>query len=116
LSNIPNSNCHSASLAFSIRQTAEAQLQLVGMIRRQRFLRDQRMCFAVPQIPRRRTNQFRDFVRVLELRAVHLMDRARITEKNFRPSFDDACLTGAVGPRNRDCLPAARANQSAQNT
>src|SRR5882724_9558796 len=71
------------------------------MIGRQRFLRDQRMCFAVPQIPRRRTNQFRDFVRVLELRAVHLNYGSWVAKQDMSPSFDDACLTGAGRPKKQ---------------
>ena len=70
----------------------KAQLQLVRMICRQRFLRDQRMSFPVPQIARRRTNQFRNFMRVLEFRAVHFDNRACIAKQNLRSRFHDARL------------------------
>ena len=63
----------------------EADLQLLGVILRERLLRDQRMRFAVPQISRRRADQLGDFVRVLEFGAVDFDHRARIAEQALPP-------------------------------
>ncbi len=52
------------------------------------------MRFAVPQIARRRTNQFRNLVRVLKFRAVHFDNCAWIAEQYFRAGFHDARLAG----------------------
>ncbi len=65
----------------------KADLQLLGVVLRQRFLRDQGMRLAVPQISRRRTNQFRNLMRVLKLRAIHFDYRARIAKQHFRRRF-----------------------------
>ena len=93
LSNIPNSNCQRASDAFSISSNSKkAQLQLLGMACRQSFLSDQRMSLPVSQIPRRRTNQLRNLMRMLEFRAIHLDHRARISKQNLRSRFHDARL------------------------
>ena len=70
----------------------ETDLQLLGVILRERFLRDQRMRLAVPQISRRRADQLRNFVRVLKFRAIHLDHRARIAKQHFRRRFHDARL------------------------
>ena len=71
------------------------------MILRERFLRDQRMRLAVPQISRRRADQLRDFVRVLEFGAVHFDHRARIAEQHFGRSFDHARLARARRPKEQ---------------
>src|SRR5258708_10487817 len=55
------------------------------------------MSFAMPQISRRRTNQFRDFVGVLKLGAVYLDDGAWIAKQNFSGGFHNARLTGTGG-------------------
>src|SRR3984957_13930933 len=59
------------------------------------------MCFAVPQISRGRSNQFCNFVRVLELRAIHLDHRARISKQHLRSSLDDARLPRARRPQEQ---------------
>jgi len=79
----------------------ERQLQLVRVAGRQRFLRNQRMSFTMPQVSRGRANQFRDFMRMLEFRAIHLDHRARIAKQNFRGSFHDARLARSRGPEKQ---------------
>ena len=64
----------------------------------ERLLRKQRVGLAVPEIARRRADQFCDFMGVLELGAVDLDDCVRVAEENFRGGLDDASLAGAGGP------------------
>ena len=59
------------------------------------------MRFAVPQISRRRSDQFRNFVRVLKFRAIHLDHRARISKQHFGGSLDDARLARARRPQEQ---------------
>src|SRR5579859_954213 len=66
------------------------QLDFFRVILRERFLCNQRMRFAMPQVSRRRANQFRDFVRMLEFRAIHFDHRARVAENHFRRSLHHA--------------------------
>jgi hypothetical protein len=77
---------------FDFVKQQEADLQLLGVILRERLLRDQRMRLAVPEISRRRADQLGNLVRVLELGAINLEHRARIAEQHFRRGFDDARL------------------------
>jgi hypothetical protein len=56
----------------------------------QRLLRDERVCFAVSQISWRRTNQFRNFVGVLEFRAIHLDNCGTVSEQNLGSGLDRA--------------------------
>src|SRR5713101_2150324 len=51
------------------------------------------MGLAMTQIARRRANQLGNFVRVLELRAIDLYDRASIPKKDLRGRFHDARLS-----------------------
>src|ERR1700733_15968478 len=53
------------------------------------------MSFAVPQVSRRRADQFRDFMGVLELGAVHLDHCSWIAEQDFGGGFNHACFSGA---------------------
>jgi hypothetical protein len=69
------------------------------MILRERFLRDQRMRLAVSQITWGRANQLRDFVRVLELRAIDLNDRARISKQDLGCRFHNARLPRPCRPQ-----------------
>ena len=55
----------------------------------------QRMRLPVSQISRRRTDQLRNFVRMLEFRAIHLDHCARIAEQYFRSGFHHAGLSGS---------------------
>src|SRR5258708_21541736 len=52
------------------------------------------MGFAVPQISRRRTNQLRDFMRMLEFRAIDLDNRSGIAKQYFGGGFHDTRLAG----------------------
>src|SRR5215470_11259140 len=52
------------------------------------------MGFPVAEVARRRTNQLRDLVRVLKLRAIHLNDRPGIAKQNLGGRFHDACFAG----------------------
>src|SRR6202522_4435064 len=72
------------------------------MILRQRFLRNERVRLAMAEVSRRRANQFRDFVRVLELGAVNLNNSARVTEQNLGGCFHDARLSGARRPQKKE--------------
>jgi hypothetical protein len=44
----------------------------------------------------RRTNQFRDFVRVLKLRTVHLDNCATVSKQNLGSGFDNARLPASL--------------------
>src|SRR6266478_5810065 len=52
------------------------------------------MGFAVAQIAWRRADELGNFVRVLELRAIDLNDRARVSKKDLRGRLHDARLSG----------------------
>src|SRR5438045_1796912 len=56
------------------------------------------MGFAMAQISWRRTDQFCDFMRMLEFRAIYLNNRSGIAEQNLRRCFHDARLARAGGP------------------
>ena len=71
------------------------------MILRERLLRDQRVRLAVPQISRRRANQFRYLVRVLKFRAIHLDHRARIAKQHFRRRFHYPRLSRSGRPEEQ---------------
>ena len=62
------------------------------------LLREQGMGFTVPEIAWGRSDQFRDFVRVLELSTIDLDAGAGIAEQRFRESFNDAGLPRSGGP------------------
>src|SRR5215469_9216004 len=59
------------------------------------------MGLAVAQISRRRSNQLCDFMRVLELGAIHFDNRARIAEQDFRRRFDNARFAGSCWPEEQ---------------
>ncbi len=86
---------------FDFVEEQESNLQFLGVILRERFLRDQRMRLAVPQISRRRADQLRNFVRVLKFGAVHFDHRARIAEQHFGRGFDDARFARARRPEEQ---------------
>src|SRR5437868_4292990 len=67
----------------------------------ERFLRQQRMGFAVAQITGRRTDQLSDLVAVLEFGAVDLDAGARVTEERLRHRLDDPGLTRASGAQEK---------------
>ena len=75
------------------------------------------MRFAVAQVARRRTDQLGNFVGVLELRAVHLDDRARIAKQDLRGGFHDARLARTSGAEEQQ-VPygtAGRAHSGAED-
>ncbi len=86
---------------FDFVEEQERKLQLVAVVRRQRFLGDQGMRFAVAKIARRRADQLGDFVGVLEFRAIDFDDGARAAKQNFRRRFHDARFAGARRPEEQ---------------
>jgi hypothetical protein len=62
----------------------KTQLQFLGVMLGEFFLSDERVRLTVSQVAWRRADQFGDFVRVLEFRAVHLDHRARVSKQDFR--------------------------------
>ena len=81
------------------------------------LLREHRRSLAVTEISWRRTDQLRDFVRVLKLSAVDLHDAIRISEENFGGRFDDARLTGTrrTEEQHRADRPIHRIHPSEKN-
>ena len=77
---------------FDFVEQKNREFELVGVPLVQRFLRQQGMRLAVTEVARRRTDQFGDFMGVLELGAVDLDAGAGIAEKRFGQGFDDAGL------------------------
>ena len=65
------------------------------------FLREERLGLPVTQVAGRGTDEFGDFVAVLELRAINLNDRAHVAKKHFRRGFDQASLSGTRGPEKQ---------------
>src|SRR6266478_707276 len=67
------------------------------------------MCFAMPQIPWRRSDQLCNLVAMLEFRAIDLNNRARAFHQRFGRGFDDARLAGTGGTKEQKpatfCLP-----------
>ena len=92
---------------FDFVEEQERKLELIGVGGRESFLGDQRMCFAMAEIARGRTDKLGNFVRVLEFGAVHLDDEARIAEENFRSGFDDTRFAGARGPKEEEIANGA---------
>src|SRR5581483_274178 len=86
---------------LNLVEQQKAQLQLVRMRSRQRFLRDQRMRLPVPQIPRRRADQLRNLMRMLKLRAIHLDHRPRVPKQNLRRRFHDPRLPRTRRPQKQ---------------
>src|SRR6267143_5629706 len=70
------------------------------------------MSLAVPQVAWRRTNQLGNFMRVLELRAVHLDYRARVSKEDFRGRFHNAGFSGTG--RSQEQKIAHRASRRIQ--
>src|SRR6267378_7917467 len=59
------------------------------------------MRLAMPQIPRGRTNQFGNFMGVLEFRAIHLDDGARVAKEDFRSRLHNARLPRTCWPKKQ---------------
>src|SRR5207244_6008058 len=70
----------------------EAETSALRLILIDCFLCQERRCFAVAQITPRRTDQFRDFVTVLKLRAIDFDKGARTAKKDLGGGFDDSGL------------------------
>src|SRR5260370_19332171 len=65
----------------------------------QRFLRQQRMRFAVAQVSRRRPDQFCDFMAVLKLRAIDLDYGSRVLQQRLGGPLDNASFSRAGTPQ-----------------
>src|SRR5258705_306028 len=61
----------------------------------QRFLRKQSMRFTVSKISRRRTDQLRDFMTVLKLRAIDLDYGSRILQQGLGSRLNNPSFSGA---------------------
>src|ERR1035441_1087422 len=72
------------------------QLQLLRIPLVQCFLREQRMRLPMPQIPRRRSDQFGNLMRMLKFRAVNLDAGPCVPEQSLRHGLDHPRL-----PRSR---------------
>src|SRR5260370_727734 len=64
----------------------------------QRFLRQQRMRFAVAEVSRRRRDQFRDFMAVLKLRAIDLDYGSSVLQQRLGGRLDNASFSRARRP------------------
>src|SRR5580693_2905811 len=75
------------------------------------------MSLAVTEIAWGRADQFRDFVGVLEFRAIDLDDRARIAEQNLGGSLNNAGLARTGRPEKQQIAHRAsrRIQASAEN-
>src|SRR5579875_4164660 len=79
----------------------ERELNSFGVMRLERFLRNQRLRFSMPEIARRRTDQLCDFMAVLKLRAVDLEDRVRASKQHFACGFYQPRLAGTRRPQKQ---------------
>ena len=70
----------------------ERELVLFGVVAVEVLLREHRRGLAVAEVARRRADELRYLVRVLELGAVNLDDGVRVAEENFSRGLDDASL------------------------
>jgi hypothetical protein len=68
----------------------------------ERLLCNQRVCFTVPQIAWGRTNEFGNFMGVLEFRAVYLNYGPFVPEQDLRSGLHNARLSDASGPQQQD--------------
>src|SRR5271165_2118314 len=79
---------------FNFVEQQNRQLELVGMPLAQRLLRQYRMGLTMAQIARRRADQLRDLMRMLELSGVNLDAGAWVAKQRLRHRLDDASLAG----------------------
>ena len=77
----------------------KAQLHLVGVVLIQYLLAEKWMRFAMPEISGRRSDQLGDFMAVLELGAVDLDHRSRVSGKGLRRRFHQSRFSGAGWPQ-----------------
>ena len=86
-------------LNFVKQQNRQFQFLCVPLV--ERFLRQQRMRLPVSQVSRRRADQLRNFVRVLELRAIDLDAGAGVPKSDSAIASTTRVLPEPVGPRNK---------------
>src|ERR1700688_3223622 len=86
-------------LDFVKQQNRELQLLRIPLV--QRFLREQRMRLPVPQISRRRSNQLRNLMRMLELRAINLDASPRVAEQRLGHRLDHSRLSRSRRPQKQ---------------
>src|SRR5947209_14059836 len=82
---------------FDLVEQHEAQLYFLGMKLVQHFLAEQRVRLAMPQVARRRADELRNLMAVLELRAIDLNHGARIADHALCRRFDQPRLAGSGG-------------------
>ena len=78
------------------------ELQLVRVPLVERFLGQQRVRLPVSQVARRRTNQFGDFMGVLEFRAIDFDAGACVAKHRFCHRLHDPGLPGASGSEEQE--------------
>ena len=102
LSRIPSSSCHKRirSLFDLVEQNKVSFVSSVWAFI-EIFLRQHRRSFAMAEISRRRTDQLRDLVRMLEFGAVDLHDRVRFAKQNLGRRLDHARLSRAGRPEEQ---------------
>src|SRR6185312_11916111 len=86
-------------LDFVEQQNRHLQLVRVPLI--QCLLRKQGVGLAVTQVARRRSNQFCNFMRMLEFGAIDLDAGARVPEKGLGKRFNHASFTGTGGAQKQ---------------
>src|SRR6266498_5390736 len=86
---------------FDFVKQQDRQLELIRVPLIERLLREQGMGLAVPQVARRRADQFGNFVGVLELGAIDLDAGAGVSKERFREGFNNARLAGPGGPKKK---------------
>jgi hypothetical protein len=102
---------------FDFVEEQEREFEFIGVRSGERFLGDQRMCFAVTEIAWGRTDQFCNFVGVLKFGAIYFDDGAGVAEENFGGGFDDARFAGTGGPEEEQVAhgTARRVQASTKN-
>jgi hypothetical protein len=93
----------------------QTQLGHLGVRAVEVLLRQHRRSLTVPEVTRRRTDQFRDFVRMLKLRAIDLCDQVGVTKKDLGGGLDDSRLARTCRPKKEQRPDrAARVSQARQ--
>src|SRR5581483_4423983 len=75
---------------FDLIEQDEADLHRIGMILIQNFLAQQWVRLAMTEVSRRRADELRDLMAVLELAAIDFDDRARVLHEALGGGLDDA--------------------------
>src|SRR5262249_27723396 len=79
---------------FDFIEQQKAESRLLGLILINRFLSQQRGSLTMSQIPRRRPDEFCDFMAVLKFGTVNLDERSGTTKQNLGGGLDDSGFTG----------------------